>query len=299
MDCPQSAQIIEILDQAAALNRQDPFREGHLIKLPAYGQAIMTGDFHGCLENFQKLQWFADLKRCFHRHVIIHELIHSNGNHPLDGHSRAVEDCSCMLLIQAAMWKIEFPDQVHFLLGNHDLAQITTREITKGGSASIANFNKWIMARFGVEDGARIIEKITEFLLTLPLAAKCPNHIWLSHSLPGPLDMDDFDFSIFDRDWRLEDMTPRGSVYDLVWGRSHPPDQLKELAEMLRVDFFILGHQRQEEGYAALSDRLIILASDHSQGCFLPIDLATRYTFKDLVARIKFFIHLPDLPAAK
>jgi hypothetical protein len=295
----QPNQIIDILDQAAHLNRGDPFRQGHLIQLPDYGQVIMTGDFHGYLVNFKKLQWYADLERSFLRHVIIHELIHSNGRHPEDGIRQMEEDCSCMLLIEAAKWKIEFPDQVHFLLGNHDLAQITAREISKGGTASIANFNKWIFSQFGAEAGAKIIEKISEFLISFPLATKCANRLWFSHSLPSPLAMDDFDFSIFDRDWRAEDMIPRGSVYETVWGRSHYPDQLKELADILNVDFFVLGHQGQEEGYAAFNDRLIILASDHGQGCFLPIDLSKRYPFHDLVSRIKFFTHLPDLPVRK
>ncbi len=299
MDCSHPSQIIEILDQAAHLNRVDPFREGHVILLPDFGQVIMTGDFHGCLVNFQKLQWFADLDRSFLRHAIIHELIHSNGRQPEDGINQMEEDCSCMLLIEAAKWKIEFPDQVHFLLGNHDLAQITDREVTKGGAASIANFNKWIFSRFGDESAGKIIEKISEFLLTFPLAAKCANRLWFSHSLPSPLVMDDFDFSIFDRDWRPEDMVPLGSVYETVWGRSHYPDQLKELADILKVDFFVLGHQQQDEGYATFCDRLIILSSDHGQGCFLPIDLSKRYSFQDLVSRIRFFTQLPDLPVGK
>jgi len=293
MDRCQSSEIIDVLGQAATLNRLDPLREGHLLKLPDYGQVIMTGDLHGCLENFRKLRRFADLDRNFHRHVLIHELIHTNGVLDLDGNHVQCEDASCMLLAQAAQWKMEFPEQVHFLLGNHDLAQMTSREVTKGGAASIANFNKWITDAFGETQGLAIIDAVRTFLFTLPLAAKSPNRLWMSHSLPGPYAMDNYDFSIFDREWTYQDMIPRGSVYETVWGRNHTPEQLPELADILKVDFFIVGHQRQEQGFDAPADRLLILASDHGQGCFLPIDLSRRFAFQDLIARVKFFCDLP------
>jgi hypothetical protein len=293
----EPAQVIKVLEEASILNRQDTLREGHIIQLPAYGQVVMTGDFHGCHENFRKLQRFADLEHCLHRHIIIHELIHSNDLYVLDADQNRGEDCSCMLLFQAAKWKIEYPEQVHFMMGNHDLAQITSREITKGGMASIANFNKWVIFRFGPQEGEAIIESVRKFLLTLPLAARCPNRIWLSHSLPGPAAMDTFDFSVFGREWQPEDLVPRGSVYETVWGRNHPPEQLTELASLLNVSFFVLGHQRQELGYDAQANRLIILASDHGQGSFLPIDLSKKYSFSELVDRIKYFYDLPDAVA--
>ncbi|MFA5863112.1 MAG: metallophosphoesterase [Phycisphaerae bacterium] len=295
MDYTDPHQIIDILGKAAVLNRLDSFRTGHLLTLPTYGQVIMTGDFHGWVENFHKLQWFADLGRCQDRYVILHELIHSNGSPCPDASRVKAQDASCLLLVKAAQWKIDYPDQVHFLLGNHDLAQITNREITKGGAASIANFNQWVVIRFGEKAGGEIIEAIREFLLTLSLAAKCPNRIWMSHSLPTPGAMDNFDFSIFDRQWQLGDMTPRGSVYETVWGRSHSSEQLEELADLLNVDFFIVGHQNQDQGYQTQGDRLIILASDHSRGCLLPIDLSRRYSFNELLARIRFFYDIPNV----
>jgi hypothetical protein len=285
-------QIIDILDQASIQNRLDSLREGHILNLPNYGQVIMTGDLHGHVHNFKKLQWYADLERVVHRHVIIHELVHANGNQTSEG------DDSLLLLSQAAKWKVDYPDQVHFLMGNHDLAQLTNREISKGGAASIANFNKWIVEHFGVRAAEAILTKVNEFFLSLPLAAKSANRIWFSHSLPGAGAMDYFDFSLFSRDWESADYVPKGSLYELLWGRNHTAEQLAEFAELLNVDYFVLGHQRKEQGYDLQDERLIILASDHNLGCFLPIDLAKRYRFKELAERIKFFYELPDLNEA-
>jgi len=296
MELSQPDQILKVLEEAASLNRQDSFREGHLLKFPNYGQVIMTGDIHGYGANFQRLRQYADLDRQIHRHVIIHEIIHTNGTNgqPAAPDKPTDEDASSLILFQAAQWKVDYPDQVHFLLGNHDLAQITNREISKGGIPSIAQFNQWITDRFGQDPGEKILRRIDDFLGSVPLAAKCANRIWLSHSLPGPVGMNFFDFSIFHREWTADDLVPKGSVYELVWGRAHQLNQLQELGEFLDVDHFIVGHQGQEQGFDTVDERVIILASDHAMGCFLPIDLNKKYTFRELVERVKFFCDLPE-----
>ena len=53
------------------------------------------------------------------------------------------------------------------------------------------------------------------------------------------------------------------------------------------MDHFIIGHQPQESGYAVLFDRMIILASDHNHGVFLPVDCRKKYTVDQLVERIR------------
>jgi hypothetical protein len=288
MTC-QPEKALELLEVVGSLNREDPFRDGNLILLPDYGQVVMTGDLHGCETNFHRLRFFADLDRCPQRHVIIHELIHIN-NH--DAFSPSCEDRSCQLLLEALEWKQAFPDQVHFVLGNHDLAQITGREITKSGAASIAAFNDWVRQTFG-RLGDRFLDDLSLLLSTFALAARCPNRLWLSHSLPGPYATDTFDAAIFNREWQPLDLLPGGSIYDLVWGRGHTREQLDRLADVLDSDFFIVGHQGQPTGFDCQFDRMIILSSDHSQGCFMPIDLAKRYHFDDLTARIRYFHQIP------
>lgn len=286
---PDCEKAFELLDAVGKLNRQNPYRQGNVIVLPDYGQVVMTGDLHGHEVSFHRLKHFADLDRCPQRHVIVHELIHTNNDDPYAG---PCEDCSCRLLLEALEWKREFPDQVHFLMGNHDLAQITGREITKSGSASIVAFDNWVRERFG-SDAEGLLGALREYLSTLPLGARCPNGVWLSHSLPGPHAMDTFDASILDRDWRSDDLLPHGSVYELLWGRAHTAEQLEELADLFDADLFVVGHQAQPEGFDCQFNRMIILASDHSQGCFMPIDLAKRYSFEDLAARIRYFHQLP------
>jgi hypothetical protein len=54
----------------------------------------------------------------------------------------------------------------------------------------------------------------------------------------------------------------------------------------------ITGHQPQDTGFAVNGDRHLIIASDHNQGVFLPLDLAEHYTMDDLVGRIRKFVSL-------
>jgi hypothetical protein len=119
---------------------------------------------------------------------------------------------------------------------------------------------------------------MTDYMLSQPLAIRCANRIWLSHSLPADQFVDNFDLSIFDRPYTLDDLERPNPVYLLTWGRRHSPETLNRLAEMLDVDTFILGHQPQEMGWSLAGPNTLIIASEHSFGCLLQFDLDTPYT---------------------
>ena len=80
-----------------------------------------------------------------------------------------------------------------------------------------------------------------------------------------------------------------GTAYALVWGRYQTKAGLRLLGEVLDVDLFICGHQPQEQGFEVVHDRMIILASDHNHGVFLPLDLKKPVTFESLTKSIRPF----------
>ena len=47
----------------------------------------------------------------------------------------------------------------------------------------------------------------------------------------------------------------------------------------------ITGHQPQEGGYLVNGDQHLIIASDHNQGVFLPLNLTEEYDIEKLVAQ--------------
>jgi hypothetical protein len=70
------------------------------------------------------------------------------------------------------------------------------------------------------------------------------------------------------------------------------PATVDKFAEQVGASVIITGHQPQEMGYATNGDKHLILASDHNQGVFLPIDLSQSYTLDDLVANLQKFVAL-------
>ena len=153
--------------QAAELNRDDPLRKGSLLVFPNYGQVVMTGDLHGHARNFGKIVRYCNLDRTPIRHVILHEIVHASED------ASTGLDQSHVVLLDAAKWKIEFPDQVHFLQSNHELAQMTGHEITKAGRSVLKAFEEGLTATYGANAIGEVLEAIYAFIRSLPLAEPC------------------------------------------------------------------------------------------------------------------------------
>ncbi len=270
----------DIFRQAAALNREDPLRDGSLLIFPDYGQLVMTGDLHGHDRNFDRLKKYCDLDHAPARHVILHEIIHAEPDAPL------IPDYSHKVLLDAVRWKIEFPDQVHFLQSNHELSQLTGKEICKGGRVVTYDFERGLAESYGY-DSAKVLEAICDYLASLPLAGKTANRIMISHSLPGNRDLPQFDPTVVDRIPEPIDLHDGGSAYTLVWGRNQSKETLQFLADTFDVGTFICGHQPQETGFEVRHDKLIILASDHNHGVFLPFDLKKPFSTAELARLIR------------
>ncbi|MFQ5589734.1 MAG: hypothetical protein ACE5HE_01095 [Phycisphaerae bacterium] len=275
-------EAVSIFVEAAQLNRDDPLLRGSLLEFPAYGQLVMTGDLHGHRRNFEKLQRYCDLEHFGARHVILHEVIHE------DVTSLTGRDNSHELLLDAARWKCAFPDQVHFLQSNHELAQATSHEISKNGRIVTLAFEQAVAQHFA-RDPEHVIEAIHEFIRSLALAGRTQHRVFLSHSLPGPRDAETFDHTVFSRVPTDDDYKDKGPGHMLVWGRYQSADTINTLRQILDADYFICGHQPQETGYAVLHDRMVILASDHNHGVFLPIDLGKPATVESLLRSIRPF----------
>lgn len=277
-------QVVETFGAAGDENKLSPLRQFQVVTLPEDGEVWMTGDLHDHRTNFKKLLAAADLANNPQRHLVLHELIH--GDH-FD--TSGAED-SWQTLYQAAQLKCDFPNQVHFLLANHDLAQIHGEGIMKAGFSVCEAFNAGVKRDF--PSGATLVTvAITEFLLTLPLAIRCPNGLFFCHSLPTDDQIKNFDFTVFDRDLRPEDYRRRiGPVYQLIWGRNVTPAGVEEFASKVDAKLIVTGHQPQDTGYAINGQRHLILASDHNQGVFLPLSLGEQYDMDTLVRRLKKFV---------
>lgn len=276
----------DIFRQAARLNREDPRRQGNLIELSAPANVIVTGDIHGNLQGLARILAFFN-RRSGPWHLVLQEIIHG----PLDdnGADRSVE-----LLLRAARAKIDKPTQVLFLMGNHDLAQVTGVEITKGDCRACDAFSRGL--RYVFEDQAdEVAPAVDEFLLSLPMAIRCPNRVLITHSLPSPNRMPADPVEVLLRDYRPEDIARGGPAYEWTWGRNQSPEQTDLLAERLGVDFFMLGHRRTPSGCELILPRVLTLACDHGHGCVLCFDAAKPFNPNQLCDNLKYLAEiLPD-----
>jgi hypothetical protein len=288
---PTADQVVETLGAAADENKMSALRQEQVVHLPEEGELWMTGDIHDHRRNFDKLMRAVDLGNNPQRHLVLHELIHGD-RFDADG----AED-SWYTLYQAAELKCDFPEQVHFLLANHDLAQIHGKGIMKAGLSVCEAFTKGVRKAFGEQRNV-VNVAVTEFLLSLPLAVRAPNGIFCCHSLPTNDQIDTFDFSIFDRPLEGKDYAPKtGPVYQLIWGRAMSPETVDKFLAAVGAELVITGHQPQEMGYAVNGEKHLIIASDHNQGVFLPIDLSQKYDINELVGRLTKFVALDLDPA--
>ena len=270
--------ILKLLKDGIKANSESALRRGNLIELPLKGSLIITGDLHGHRRNFERIVSFADLPNNPDRHVLLQEIIHGG---PEDSQGGCL---SYQLLFDAIRYKLEFPEQVHIILGNHDTSFILDNEVMKDGKEMNRAMIQAMQREY--KEDALDIEMLTrEYLFSQPLAVKTENRIWISHSLPADRFADKFNPEIFERPLQLEDITRagQGSGYLLTWGRNLSQELLDKMAKLFDVDLFVLGHQQQDQGWQKAGNNLIILACNHNHGHILSISLEKNYNVEQLV----------------
>ena len=271
--------------QAANANRDDPRRRGNVLTLDQADQVLYSGDIHGHRENLAKIVAAAKLGKDPRVRLVIQEVIH--GPADADGLDRSLS-----LLMKLARLKLAHPEQVLMLLANHDVAQITGSEITKAGLGVCEMFVRGVRASYG-DDADEVLAGMEEFLLSMPLAIRCPNGVWMSHSLPSPSRQKQAGLDVLDRPYTRQDLQRGGGVYEWTWGRGHTPEQIDALAAQLGVRVFLLAHKHRQTGFEVISDRCLTVLSDHAHGCIVRFPAGQTLTGDELQQRIVPIAALP------
>lgn len=242
----------DIFRQAADANRRDPRRRGNVVHLEPGREVIVAGDVHGHRANLAKVISGAALGEHPDRRLVLQEIVHGPVD-PRSGHDRSID-----LLLRAARLKLAHPQQVLFVLANHDLAQVTGNEITKEGAGVCRGFSDGVRYAFG-DDADEVLAAVDEFLLSAPLAIRSPNGVLISHTLPSP----GRECDLPDGEYADADLRRGGPVYEWTWGRRHTPEFLERLAGRMDVELFVLGHVHLDGGYELIDGRAVILNCDN------------------------------------
>ena len=272
---------MQLLRRAANASLNDAHRTGSLIQLPASGDVLVVGDLHGNLANYEKIVGVADLARHPDRHLILHELVHDNRR-------REPDRCGSFGLVErAAALKIEFPDRVHLLLGNHELAELLGIPVLTEGRMLNAFFALGLQNAYGGRQD-EVRKGFKQFVRSWPIAAKTLTGVFISHSSPEMANINGMDLSFFLRPLHDEEYAKKRSVYNLLWGRDYSQQTADAFAASVGAEVLVVGHQPCPEGYRVPNTRHIILDSMHDQGCYLLLPLGEDLSQQDLVDRVSY-----------
>lgn len=281
--------VIQRFRDATAALRDASGRRGSTVHLGRRGRLLVTGDLHDSRPRFDWVVKEAQLDRDSDHHLVLHELIH--GGHLEDG-----ADLSYRTLLDAASLLLRHPDQVHVLLANHELAQMTGQPIGKGSGCMTTQFDLGLRRVFD-DHAPGVVMAIDGFIRAMPLAVRTESGIVCAHSLPGPEMMARFDHGILERSIEPRDYSPFfGSAWMMVWGRRHAPEQILELAAIWEAELFCLGHAYVPEGIVVGGPRMVQLNSDHTNATVVPIDLASPAPDVDSVCRGSVRMETVEVP---
>lgn len=256
---------LQTLCRAITAFRDTPGRHGRLVHLDA-DEVLVSGDLHGHVENFRRLMQRADLAHNPRRHLVVQELIHGPFRYPTGGDkSHQLVDLVCAL-------KCQFPLQVHYLIGNHELAQATGRPILKHDDDLNEQFVQGIrLAYAGRAD--EIYARYLELFAVIPFALRTTGRTFLSHSLPSPRLLPSFDPAALEREPSEEaDLLPGGSLYALVWGRDVRAETVDAFLARVDADVLVSGHIPCDRGFDQPTPRHVLVDGQGSPAayCLLP-----------------------------
>jgi hypothetical protein len=273
---PDPDRILHTLHRAIQCFRDTPGRRGRVVTLEGADEVLVGGDLHGNLENFRRLLLRADLSRNPRRHLVLQEVVHGPYHYPAGG------DKSHQLLDLLAALECQSPRQVHFLLGNHELAQYTGRRVSKGDQDLNQLFREGVGTAYGTR-AAEVYALYRELLAVVPVAVRTANRVLLTHSLPPASRLADFDPAALERDSTEVDLVPGGAVHSVVWGRDTRAETAAAFLAKMDADLLITGHVPCEAGFEAPNDRQLILDSLGSPACYCLFPTGRPLTHAELV----------------
>jgi hypothetical protein len=284
---PASLQYIEDLlatfDRATQANWATPGREGNVIVLsPDLAEDVLvSADLHGHRRNYNLIQRAADLPGHPRRHLVMQEVCHGGPTYPTSG------GClSHTMLEDVARLKVRYPERLHFILSNHEWAEVTEYPILK--NKRMLN----LLFRFGLNEAYgpaadRVRKAYTEFLRSCPLAVRLPQGVLICHTAPENTDRNPFDATLLSRPLDPADWKEHSDLYWLLWGRDYRPENAREFASQVRAQVLVHGHEPCPEGFSVPNDVQVILDCSGDKACVALLPVEGPLTQADVVRNIK------------
>lgn len=279
---PSPVRMLTHLRQAVSLVRATSGRRGRVVDLRDCTEVLVAGDLHGHVGHFQAVLNTADLAAHPTRHLVLQELVHGKFRYPKGG------DKSHQLVDLFAALKGQFPKQVHYLPGNHEMAQWTDRPVLKADENLNVLFQQGVTECYGPEFGPQVYAAYLELFQALPVAVRAPNRVLVCHSLPSGRAMPAFDPARLALDrYEPADVQPGGAVHSVLWGRDTAPENAAAFLEKMGAELLVSGHIASDDGFSVPNDRQLILDCAESPAGYVLFPADRPLAHAELVACVR------------
>jgi hypothetical protein len=252
---PDPDRLLRTLHRAGEAFDATPGLIGRTVRLADADEVLAAGDLHGNVENFRRLLACAALDTHPRRHFVLQELIHGPYYYPAGG------DKSHQLVDLVAALKVQYPGQVHLLLGNHELAQWTGQWIAKENLELTQCFREGVDSAYGVR-AEEIYEAYLKLFQKAALAVRTPNGVLLCHSLPSARRLKTFDPGVLESESFAENhLGFGGNIHSLLWGRDTSLATARSFLNLVGADLLVTGHIPCEQGFDVPNELQVILDS--------------------------------------
>lgn len=277
-------EVLALCAQAARANEQCAGRRGNVIWLtPQTADEVMiVADLHGNRLNYYKLLQLADLARHPRRHLVMQEVCHGGPEYPGDNGG-----CMSHLLLEDCIrLKTQYPDRFHFLLSNHEMAELADHPICKGRKILNLLFRWGLQTMYGGR-ADEVREAYLAFLRTCPLAVRTSDGVFISHSCPEHCDMVPFDPSVLERPLTSDDYRRGKPAFQMVWGRDFRRSNAEAFARQVQARLLIQGHEPCAKGYSTPNPHQIILDGCGPYASYLILPVGQVLSQEEIVQRIR------------
>ena len=192
------------------------------------------------------------------------------------------------ILEDVAELKTKYPEQVHFILGNHELAELTDYpDPEEQADAQSVSFG-WDCSRCTGRPPRESTRRIARFLRTLPAGgAAAAGRVHFAQPARGR------------RRRRIRPVGPRratsrptttasgSDVFRLVWGRDYRRENARAFAELVGAKVLINGHEPCHEGFIAPNDLQIILDCCGDKAAYVILPVGVELSHAEIMERVE------------
>jgi hypothetical protein len=178
------------------------------------------------------------------------------------------------------------PQQVHLILGNHELAELADYPICKNNQLLNMSFRIGLRQRYG-SAAEEVRQALTRFLWSCPLAVRMPQGLLITHSLPEHVDAKGFDPSVLLRDLCRHDGISGTDAFRLVWGRDYRRKNAQAFCDLTGAKLLITGHEPCFKGFTAPNDLQVILDCCGDKGAYAILPIGVEPNQAEIVKRIE------------